>query len=60
MKPLFLLAAVASVVVLSHPSSRRALLRFAVWPVRDLLRSDWDRAARETVSDDWLRSRGAM
>lgn len=58
MRLLLIPLAVGAVVALSHPTSRRALLRWAVWPVRDLIRRDWDRAREERVSPDRFRRGG--
>jgi hypothetical protein len=34
--------AVALVVALAAPAGRRAFMRLVVWPIRDVLRRDWD------------------
>jgi hypothetical protein len=57
-RPLVSLALVGAVLVLAHPTSRGALLRFAFWPMRDFVRRDWDRARAERVSPEWMRTRG--
>lgn len=47
----------ALLVAAAHPAGRRALLRFAWWPLRDRLRSDWDRHHEDHVSPTWIRER---
>lgn len=57
---LVLAGAAALVAAVATPAGRRVFLRLVVWPVRDLVRRDFDRARADHVSPEWLRERGLV